>query len=57
VNNPRNTNYLILSLISRDVEFVEEEAWDGNIDKTTTIVASVPQENEGNETQVLKPTT
>lgn len=44
-------------IISRDVEFVEEEAWDDSIDKTTTVAASVPQENEENETQVENPTT
>ncbi|KAH9290418.1 hypothetical protein KI387_034535, partial [Taxus chinensis] len=31
--------------------------WDGSINKTTTIAASVPQENEENETQVVTSTT
>jgi transposase InsO family protein len=44
-------------IISRDVEFVEEEAWDGSIDKRTTTIASVPQGNEENETQIVNPTT
>ena len=42
---------------SHDVEFVEEEAWDGSLDKSTTIAASVPQENEENETQDVHSTT
>jgi hypothetical protein len=44
-------------IISRDVEFVEEEAWDDSIDKTTATATSVLQENEENETQTVNPTT
>lgn len=31
-------------IISRDVQFVEDEAWDGSIEKTVNISASIPQE-------------
>ena len=38
--------------------FVEEEAWDTNIEKNkSTIPASVPQDNQENETQVVNPIT
>lgn len=33
-------------IVSRDVKFKEEEAWDGNIDKSITIGAAIPQNEE-----------
>ena len=33
-------------IINRDVQFVEDEAWDGTLDKTINIIAKIPQEQE-----------
>ena len=48
-------------IISRDVEFLEEEAWDGTLDKSNTVASSVPEENETQDvhstTQTDVPTT
>jgi hypothetical protein len=44
-------------IISRDVEFLEEEAWDGRIDKINTSTPSVLQENEEDEIQAKNPST
>ena len=33
-------------IISRDVKFVEDEAWDGTLDKTINIAANIPQEED-----------
>ena len=44
-------------IIGCHVEFLEEEAWDGNLDNSTIVAASVPQEIEENETQDMHSTT
>lgn len=31
-------------IINRDVQFIEDEAWDGTLDKTINIAANIPQE-------------
>ncbi|KAH9293910.1 hypothetical protein KI387_040891, partial [Taxus chinensis] len=38
------------SIISRDVQFIEEQAWDGSVDKLTNITAEIPHhQNEFDE--------
>ena len=48
-------------IISGDVEFLEEEAWDGTLDKTNKVASSVPEENKTQDvhstTQTDVPTT
>ena len=33
-------------IISKDVQFVEDEAWDGTLDKIIDIVANIPKEED-----------
>ncbi|XP_057855102.1 uncharacterized protein LOC131064830 [Cryptomeria japonica] len=40
--------------LSRDVQFIEDEAWDGTLDKTINIAANIPQEE--NEDFILAST-
>ena len=39
-------------IISRDVEFKEEEAWDELIDKTISVGIPIPQEGDEVEDQI-----
>ena len=34
-------------IISRDVKFIEEEAWDGSLEKTVNVKACIPHEDKG----------
>jgi hypothetical protein len=41
-------------IINRDVEFKEDEAWDGSIDMTISVGAAVPQEGDEVEEQIAQ---
>lgn len=34
-------------IINRDVQFIEEEAWDGSLEKTVSIITGLPQDDSG----------